>query len=153
MFHPDGRPKLPGQDHAEAVAAALSAVAAKVRVLDLKKVWPDMPLKGDVSNWLDNGGTVDAFYALVDSVLAWAPAARPEPVSEDSGPREFAPLADEAPIGQPIGEGVERSDFQAFMPDHAYILSHRANCGRHRASTRGYLRSRMASTRTGSRNF
>ena len=122
MFHPDGRLKLPGKDHAEAVAAALSAVAAKVRVLDLKKVWPDMPLKGDVSNWLDNGGTVDAFYALVDSVLAWAPAARPEPVREDSGPREFAPLADEAPIGQPIGEGVERSDFQAFMPGHAYIF-------------------------------
>jgi hypothetical protein len=96
LFHPDGRPKLPGQDHAQSVAAALSGVEAKVRVLDLAKVWPDMPLKGDVSDWLSGGGTVDALYDLAGSLTAWAPAAkRSEPVSEDSGPREFAPLEGE----------------------------------------------------------
>jgi hypothetical protein len=26
------------------------------------------------------------------------------------------------PAGELIGEGVERSDFQAFMPGHAYIF-------------------------------
>jgi hypothetical protein len=26
------------------------------------------------------------------------------------------------PAGEPIGEGVERCDFQAFMPGHAYIF-------------------------------
>lgn len=100
MFHPDGRPKLPGQDHAQEVAAALSAVA-KVRVLDLSKVWPECPAKGDVSDWLANGGTADALYALVDGLPLWAPAAkRPEPanVVEAEGPREFAPLE---------GEGAE----------------------------------------------
>jgi len=32
-FHPDGRPKLPGQDHAASVARRLSQVAASVRVI------------------------------------------------------------------------------------------------------------------------
>jgi hypothetical protein len=78
MFHDDGRPILPGQDHAETVAAALIAVAAKVRVLDLAKVWPEMPLKGDVSDWLDNGGgSADALYKLIEGVPIWEPAAKP----------------------------------------------------------------------------
>jgi hypothetical protein len=50
MFHPDGSPKLPGQDHAQAVARALDGVAKRVRVLDLADSWPAMPPKGDVSD-------------------------------------------------------------------------------------------------------
>ena len=50
LFYPDGRPRLPGQDHGQDVARALNGVAARVRVLDLKQFWPEMPLKGDVSN-------------------------------------------------------------------------------------------------------
>lgn len=98
MFHPDGRPMVPGQDHAEAVAVALSAVANKVRVLDLAKAWPDMPLKGDVSDWLDNGGSAEALYDLIDSASLWS--GRPnggdgqEP-HDEAGQREFAPLDDE----------------------------------------------------------
>ena len=105
-----------------------------------------------MSDWLDKGGTVDGLYALVAGLEPWAPAKRQEPVSDDDGPREFARLEDVAPIGQPIGEGVERSDFQAYMPGHAYIFVPTGDCGRDRASTRGYHRSRTASTRTGSRN-
>jgi hypothetical protein len=41
-FHPDGRPVLPGQDHAADVARNLQGVAASVTVLML----PDLPLKG-----------------------------------------------------------------------------------------------------------
>ena len=73
MFHPDGRPKLPGQDHAAEVAEALSAVA-KVRLLDLSAVWPDMPPKGDVSDWLDRGGgSVEALYELAERLPTWSP--------------------------------------------------------------------------------
>jgi putative DNA primase/helicase len=101
MFHPDGRPILTGQDHAEAVACALSGVAAKVRVLDLSKFWRDMPLKGDVSDWLDNGRTADALYEIVDGLPPWSPAAKRhngdagqwEP---DGGPRDDAPPHGEA---------------------------------------------------------
>ena len=73
MFHPGRWPVLPGQDHAETVAAALSAVAAKVRVLDLAKVWPDMPLKGDVSDFFDSGGgSAEALHDLVDGLQPWS---------------------------------------------------------------------------------
>jgi Protein of unknown function (DUF3987) len=83
-----------GRDHAQDVATKLAGVASKVRVLEL----PGLPLKGDVSDWLNGGGTADALYDLADSLTAWSPAAkRREPVSENSGPREFAPLEDAAP--------------------------------------------------------
>ena len=38
----------PGRAHAEAVAHALKAVSASIRIVDL----PDLPHKGDVSDWL-----------------------------------------------------------------------------------------------------
>ncbi len=42
---------LPGQDHAQDVAAKLSKVAKRVRILEPWHDWPDMPMKGDVSDW------------------------------------------------------------------------------------------------------
>jgi hypothetical protein len=73
MFHSDGRPILPGQDHAHAVAASLIETAGRVRYLDLAQHWPQMPDKGDVSDWLAAGGTADALYALVDQAVDWSP--------------------------------------------------------------------------------
>lgn len=52
----------PGRKHADKVAAALE-LAAQVRVLCL----PDLPPKGDVSDWLDAGGTVEQLLKLVDA--------------------------------------------------------------------------------------
>lgn len=60
-WHPDGRPVLPGQDHAKMVAAKLDGVAKSVRILPL----PDLPPKGDVSDWIEAGGTSEALYRLV----------------------------------------------------------------------------------------
>lgn len=73
MFHDDGRPILPGQDHAQAIAAALDGTATRVRVLELWKHWPVMPLKGDVSDWIKAGGTADVLYAFVERVPDWTP--------------------------------------------------------------------------------
>jgi hypothetical protein len=70
-FHPDGRPVLPGQDHAQDVAAKLNGIAKRVRVLELWNSWPDMPEKADISDWLDTGRTVDDLYALVDGLVDW----------------------------------------------------------------------------------
>ena len=72
MFHPDGRPILPGQDHAQAIARALSGVAKRVRVLELWNDWPAMPLKGDISDWFANGGTVEKLYVLISQCPEWA---------------------------------------------------------------------------------
>jgi hypothetical protein len=70
---PDGDP--PGWDHAEAVAFALRTIAKRVRVLDLATAWPAMPPKGDISDWLDSGGSAEALYALVEALPTWSPRA------------------------------------------------------------------------------
>ena len=58
-----------GQKHAQKVAQALHGVAVEVRVVDL----PGVPLGGDVSDWLDAGGTADALKALMSAVPLWEP--------------------------------------------------------------------------------
>jgi hypothetical protein len=66
VFHPDGRPVLPGQDHAQEVAAALKPFAKRVRILELWRSWPAMPLKGDISNWIEAGHTREQLDALIE---------------------------------------------------------------------------------------
>lgn len=42
----------PGRDHAKLVAEALHGIAGVVKIVEL----PDLPPKGDISDWLDSGG-------------------------------------------------------------------------------------------------
>ncbi len=51
----------PGRKHAEAVKVALEGVAASVKIIHL----PDLPERGDVSNWVAAGGTAEELKALV----------------------------------------------------------------------------------------
>lgn len=51
----------PGRDHAELVAKSLRGIAATVKVIAL----PDLPEKGDVSDWLDRGGTRETLLDLI----------------------------------------------------------------------------------------
>jgi hypothetical protein len=60
-----------GRSHAGDVARKLAGIAASIRILEL----PDLPPKGDVSEWLARGGTADD----LDQLLAAAkPAGQPE---------------------------------------------------------------------------
>lgn len=59
----------PGRDHACTVAHALHGIAGEVRVLEL----PDLPEKGDVSDWIDAGGTAEELNALVLAASLWEP--------------------------------------------------------------------------------
>ncbi len=61
-----------GQHHGEK-GIALKAVAASVKVV----VLPGLPEKGDVSDWLDAGGTVEELQ-LVATVPVWKPSATPQ---------------------------------------------------------------------------
>jgi len=72
QFHSDGRPMLPGQDHAQSVAKSLQGIASRVRVLELWKHWPQMPLKGDVDDWISNGGTAERLYELIEKTPDWS---------------------------------------------------------------------------------
>ncbi len=71
----------PGKKHGEQVAASLHGIAESVRVLEL----PDLQPKGDVSDWLQAGGTAEALRKLVDSTGEWEPGAEPEPKPAASG--------------------------------------------------------------------
>ena len=53
---------VPGRDHSYVVANALHNVAASVRVLPL----PDLPEKGDASDWLNAGGDAEQLCVLAE---------------------------------------------------------------------------------------
>jgi hypothetical protein len=97
MVHPDGSPILPGQDHARMVAKSLSDVAARVRVLELWQHWPEMPLKGDVSDWISGGGTAEALYGLIDKTPDWEP-----PQEQGPPPGSLVPLEPQKEQPEPI---------------------------------------------------
>lgn len=59
-----------GRAYASEVATALHAVGAGVRVVQL----PGLPVKGDVSDWLDAGHTVDELKELALATPAWTNA-------------------------------------------------------------------------------
>jgi hypothetical protein len=58
QFHTDGRPKLPGQDHAASVAKRLAKIAAHVRII--------MFQQKDLTDWVEAGGTREQFDALIE---------------------------------------------------------------------------------------
>jgi putative DNA primase/helicase len=68
----------PGEEHAEQVAVALYRVAQSVKVLRL----PNLPPKGDVSDWLDAGGAADHLLEMAEACPAWHPTTEAEPTNE-----------------------------------------------------------------------
>ena len=58
-----------GWEHINQVGAALNGIAIRIRVLAL----PDLPLKGDLINWVDNGGTREQLDTLVEQAPEWRP--------------------------------------------------------------------------------
>jgi hypothetical protein len=77
LYHDDGTPQLPGQDHTAMVIQQLAGVVKRQRVLELARTWEGMPWKGDVSDWIDAGGTADDLYFhVVKAVPAedWIPS-------------------------------------------------------------------------------
>jgi len=69
----------PGKKHGQQVAASLHGTAASVKVVLL----PGLPEKGDVSDWLDQGHTLDELWAIVLAAPEWEPIANVEPVADD----------------------------------------------------------------------
>lgn len=59
-----------GRKHGQTVARSLHGKAASVRVVEL----PGVPQKGDVSDFLDAGGTVDQLRELAAKTPEWTPA-------------------------------------------------------------------------------
>jgi len=59
-----------GHSHAEAAASSLfDAGVQSIKIVNL----PDLPVKGDVSDWLDAGNTIDDLHQVVDTAPLWTP--------------------------------------------------------------------------------
>ena len=71
----------PGRKHAEKVAAALHAVGIVVRIVHLPVVE-----KGDVSDYLATGHSVDELKALCAEAPVWEPSATPKPEASTTSP-------------------------------------------------------------------
>jgi putative DNA primase/helicase len=67
-----------GRDHARQVACSLHGVAASVRVVEL----PGVPDKGDASDFLAAGGTLDQLRELAGKTPEWTPPAEDVEVNE-----------------------------------------------------------------------
>ena len=63
-----------GRKHMKDLASQLHGVAESVRILNL----PELPSKGDVSDWLDQGHDTEELLTLADLVIVEAPAPVPE---------------------------------------------------------------------------
>jgi hypothetical protein len=103
-----------GREHAFSVAALLSGVAKSVRIIEL----PGVPLKGDLTDWVEAGGTVDELRELYKAAAEWTPdwvfssdttvtdAATTPPLvemgtsEERPYPADLAPEAFRGPVGE-----------------------------------------------------
>jgi putative DNA primase/helicase len=56
-----------GRSHANKVGLALTGIANTIKLLEL----PNLPPKGDVSNWIDAGGTAEQLWALIEAAPQW----------------------------------------------------------------------------------
>jgi Protein of unknown function (DUF3987) len=65
-----------GRNHAEQIASSLNDSAARIRILDIRSVWPECPEKGDVSDWIAAGGTADKLNEIVAVLRNWEPATK-----------------------------------------------------------------------------
>jgi putative DNA primase/helicase len=93
----------PGRQHAQAISAALVPIAASVAIVKL----PNLPDKGDVSDWIAAGGTMETLLELSDSwngagdsmsvpaAKALAPEIMPPWLSEDGIAMEFSRRGDD----------------------------------------------------------
>jgi len=64
----------PGRDHAQQVARSFTGKSGSVKIIEL----PDLPEKGDVSDWIARGGTKDHLLALAADTVVWEPQAEPD---------------------------------------------------------------------------
>jgi len=55
----------PGRQHARDIAKSLDGVASHARILDLKRIWPEIPAKNDVSDLIGHLGEAKAKEALI----------------------------------------------------------------------------------------
>lgn len=84
----------PGRDHAEQVARILQSLTppSQVRIVGMTELWPDVPVKGDVADWLEHFQSTER-AELRDQLDSVCQAAMPHAVEQTRIPCEsFEPF-------------------------------------------------------------
>src|SRR5215831_19066304 len=85
-----------GIKRAQEAAEHLHSVASRVRVCLL----PDLPPKGDVSDWIEAGGTLDQLQRIIEDVPDWSPgdasAFNQAPEEDEPAPKKKSASPDKA---------------------------------------------------------
>jgi hypothetical protein len=129
---PDNHPE--GREHGEQVVASLRGIASRVRVLDIGKVWPQCPHKGDISDWLAGRGSAEQLKQIIDSLPELVASAhnRPSP-RQDSQDSHFAeadwPIMHEAAYYGLAGEVVRTIEPHSEADPVAILLQFLAAFG------------------------
>jgi hypothetical protein len=78
----------PGRSHARQVAQSLQGIASSITILEL----PGLPEKGDVSDWLDQGHSVQELQELAEAADEWVPGSQSS-IGEDWPEPNALPMA------------------------------------------------------------
>ena len=92
----------PGMDHAAYVAERLADVAAAIKIVEL----PDLPPKGDVSDWLDAGGTAERLAAVIKAAPLYEPPVKPEDLDPLEQDREICARLGLDVLGERPGQEI-----------------------------------------------
>ncbi len=115
-----------GRSHARDVAASLKEIAADVRIVEL----PGVPTRGDVSDWLDTGGSGEHLRALADSAPtaeAWMADPAWSAQDDDACDNESADNRPRSAATILIGIGRECRLFHTATDEAFAVVNHDAH--------------------------
>jgi len=92
-----------GRDHAADVVRQLTGIAKEIRVVEL----PDLPEKGDVTDWMSSGGTVEALRDIVRSTPRFSTQSTANKVEKEQDPGFYPALSETEDIEAVLGEAWE----------------------------------------------
>ena len=111
-----------GENHAADVARRLHGIAAEVRIVRL----PNLPDKGDVSDWLDAAGTLKNLQLLIDRVSPWEPQSEHEGQASNADGRPIIALTtEEHEVVAATIKAIAAGDKEIFQRGGRLVSIHR----------------------------
>lgn len=112
----------PGRAHAQKVARSLHGIAASIKIVEL----PSLLEKGDISDWLDAGRTVEQLQALVKAASEFDPATALAPGAETTAAKGAkSGDGDEEPTQQEkrkVSRETWESEMLCLMPSQEGLI-------------------------------
>jgi len=111
----------PGREHVRIVGRELHGIARRLRVLDLKKFWPEIQESDDITDWFGAGHKVEELWQIVGVLPDYQP---PEETRTDS--------TDNTTTGGQAVEGELNADIKtlAALPISTYAVKRKPEAAR-----------------------